>query len=399
MNQSMTVLQLKKNEDKRLRVGHLWVYSNEIDTKATPIKSLNAGELVELHSQSGRVLGTAYANPQSLICARVISTRPNQVLDEDYFVQRFESALALRTRLYAQPYYRFVFAEADRLPGLVIDRYADTCVVQITTAGMELAKAEILVALQKVLNPVSVLWRNDSSARAQEGLSSYIDDALGQVPEKVTIEEAGVRYTVPLFTGQKTGWFYDQAANRLRFRDYVKDASVLDVFAYLGGWGVGAAVAGAKSVICVDASASAAQLISGNAADNNVAEKVEVMQGDAFEAMKQLRDQGKTFDVVNVDPPAFIKRKKDLKNGQQAYQRINELAMRLLADDGILVSSSCSHHLYDDVFLRLLNRAAEKTGRQLQILEQRYQSPDHPVHPAIQETRYLKCTILRVQKR
>jgi 23S rRNA (cytosine1962-C5)-methyltransferase len=169
---------------------------------------------------------------------------------------------------------------------------------------------------------------------------------------------------------------------------------VLDVFAYLGGWGIGAAAAGARAVTCVDASASACAGITANAELNGLANKVTVMQGDAFEVMKSLR--GERFEVVNVDPPAFIKRRKDVKAGQLAYRRINEQAMRLLGDDGILVTSSCSHHLREDAYLRLLAQAASNTGRQYQILEQRYQGPDHPVHPAIPETRYLKTFILRV---
>ena len=397
MNENIDVLQLKKNEDRRLRAGHLWVFSNEVDTKLTPLPALKAGSLVTLLAHNGKPLGTAYVNPHSLICARLISNQPGQTLDCEYFVRRLQRALSLRERIYPKPYYRLVFAEADGLPGVVIDRFADVCVVQVTTAGMEAVRDVLLEALLEVIKPTAVLWRNDSSARQQEGLESYVEPAFGDVPEMVEVEEGGLRYRVPILEGQKTGWFYDQCDNRLRLREYVRDARVLDVFAYLGGWGVGAAAAGARAVTCVDASASACAGITANAELNGLTDKVTVLKGDAFELMKSLRgDGGEKFEVVNVDPPAFIKRRKDVKAGQQAYRRINEQAMRLLGDDGILVTSSCSHHLHEDAYLRLLAQAASNSGRQYQILEQRYQGPDHPVHPAIAETRYLKTFILRV---
>ncbi|UCF23034.1 MAG: class I SAM-dependent rRNA methyltransferase [Ralstonia sp.] len=305
--------------------------------------------------------------------------------------------MQLRERLYPKPYYRLAFGEADGLPGVVIDRFAGVCVVQVTTVGMEQVREVLLEALLEAVRPTAVLWRNDSSARQQEGLETYVEPAFGEVPEMVEVEEGGLRYRVPILEGQKTGWFYDQCDNRLRLREYVRDANVLDVFAYLGGWGVGAAAAGARAVTCVDASASACAGITANAELNGLADKVKVMQGDAFDVMKSLRgDGGEKFEVVNVDPPAFIKRRKDVKAGQLAYRRINEQAMRLLGDDGILITSSCSHHLREDAYLRLLAQAASNTGRQYQILEQRYQGPDHPVHPAIPETRYLKTFILRV---
>ncbi|WP_126452836.1 class I SAM-dependent rRNA methyltransferase [Sulfuriflexus mobilis] len=394
MNEYSDVLQLKKNEDRRLRAGHLWVYSNEVDTKVTPLVDLAPGSLVTLLAHNGKPLGTAYVNPHSLICARLISNQIGQLLDRDYFVQRLQRALRLRERFYPKPYYRLVFAEADGLPGLVIDRYAGVCVVQVTTAGMEQVREVLLEALLEVVRPTAVLWRNDSSARQQEGLETYVEPALGEVPKYVEVEEGGLRFRVSLLEGQKTGWFYDQRDNRLRLREYVRGANVLDVFAYLGGWGIGAAAAGADAVTCIDASAPACAGIRANAELNGLSDKVTVLQGDAFEVMKSLR--GQHFEVINVDPPAFIKRRKDVKAGQQAYRRINEQAMQLLGDDGILVTSSCSHHLHEDAYLRLLAQAASNTGHQYQILEQRYQGPDHPVHPAIAETRYLKTFILRV---
>jgi 23S rRNA (cytosine1962-C5)-methyltransferase len=229
-----------------------------------------------------------------------------------------------------------------------------------------------------------------------EGLSSYVTTVLGTIPERVALLENGVRFEASLLTGQKTGWFYDQRDNRARLARYARGKRVLDVFSYLGGFGVQAAAAGAESVLCVDSSATALEGVQTNAALNHLQDKVATMQGDAFDALKQLREQREHFDIVIVDPPAFIKRKKDMKEGVQAYRRINQMAMQVLAKDGILMSCSCSFHMTRDSLLEQMLGAARHIDRSLQILEQGHQGPDHPVHPAISETDYLKAFIGRV---
>jgi 23S rRNA (cytosine1962-C5)-methyltransferase len=221
-------------------------------------------------------------------------------------------------------------------------------------------------------------------------------EAIGEVPETITLEEHGVRFQVPLQGGQKTGWFFDQRPNRARLADYVQGRRVLDVFSYVGAWGVQAAVRGASEVICVDASQPALELAQAAARDNGVADRFAVLAGDAFEVLRGLREQRERFDVVVVDPPAFIKRRKDSKAGEQAYHRINQLAMQLLQRDGILISSSCSHHLSMDGLQKLLLQSARHLDRDMQLLERGHQGPDHPVHPAIPETEYLKTLFCRV---
>lgn len=389
-------LRLKKNEDRRLRAGHCWIYSNEIDSSITPLKSLEPGQPVEIFSDREKLLGTGYVNPHSLICARLVSRDRQHPLSGSLIVHRLKVALGLRERLYVKPYYRLLFGESDGLPGLVIDRFGDHLVIQITTAGMERLKAEILAAVVKVLRPVGVLFRNDSPARELEGLELYVEDALGGWPEVLAVEEHGVRFMVPSQEGQKTGWFFDQAANRGRMIPYIKDRRVLDVCSYIGAWGVQAAVKGASEVICVDASGSALDAVDRNAAENGVAERVAGLQGDAFDALRELRQAHERFDVVLVDPPAFIKRKKDTKEGVLAYRRLNQLALQVLSKDGILVSSSCSHHMGEEALLHEIQQAARHTDRSLQLLERGFQAPDHPVHPAIPETAYLKTFYLRV---
>jgi len=396
MSAPLSVLRLKPKADRRLRAGHVWIYSNEVDTQATPLKSLQAGEQVVIESAQGKVLGVAIANPNSLICARLFGREIKYRLDKSLLVHRLNIALSLRQSLSDKPYYRLVYGDSDGLPGLVVDRFGDVLVVQIATAGMELIKEEIVEALVQVLKPTGVLIKNDARIRTAEELPEYVEVAYGEVPSLVPIEENGVRFEVPVFDGQKTGWFYDHRASRQRLQDYVVGKRVLDVFSYIGGWGVQAASFGAESVTCVDASEQALDWVEHNAALNDVAEKVATFHGSAFDVMKQLHSEGERFDVVIIDPPAFIPRRKDIRKGEQAYRRANELAMRLLTKDGVLVSGSCSMHLSRDSLVDILRASARHLDRQLQILEQGGQTFDHPIHPAIPETNYLKTLFARV---
>jgi 23S rRNA (cytosine1962-C5)-methyltransferase len=391
----LPALQLKKSEERRLRAGHLWVYSNEVDTGKTPLKGFEPGQAIRVLASNGELLGTGYVNPQSLICARLLNTINSKPADAEFIEQRIRHALALRQRVYAEPYYRLVYAESDLLPGLVVDRYGDILVVQITTAGMEVLRDEIVEALQNVLSPAGILLRNDGSMRALEGLEAYVEK-IGDVPDDIIVHEDGLQFSVSIAHGQKTGWFYDQRDNRRRLARYVTNARVLDVFSYAGSWGLHAANYGAREVVCVDASEDAVNRITTNAQLNNFADRVSAMQGDAFECLRQLRDKQQRFDVIILDPPAFIKRRKDEKAGLQAYRRINELAMGLLEADGILVSASCSFHLEESVLQRMLAQSAQHAKKYLQILERGRQGVDHPVHPAMAETEYLKALFCRL---
>ena len=395
MNETLAVLRLKKNEERRIRAGHLWVYSNEVDTSATPLKAFEPGQPARIEAHNGKPLGNGYVNPASLIAARLVSRDPNYRLDRSLIVHRLKVALSLRERLFEQPFYRLVYGESDQLPGLVVDRYGDVLVVQITTAGMERVKPALLEALERVLHPRGILLRCDTGVREREGLERYVT-RHGEVPETVEIKEAGLRFGVSPAGGQKTGWFFDQRMNRLRLRDYVRGRRVLDVFSYVGAWGLQAAAAGAEEVFCVDASAAALERLHANARANGLQDRIASVEGDAFEALAELRAAGERFDVVVLDPPAFIKRRKDAKAGEQAYHRLNRLGMQLLARDGTLVSASCSRHLARDSLQKILLRSARHLDRSLQVLEYGQQGPDHPVHPAIPETAYLKALFCRV---
>jgi 23S rRNA (cytosine1962-C5)-methyltransferase len=387
-------LRLKPREGRRLSAGHLWVFSNEVDTDRTPLAGFAPGALCRVIGDRDHFIGYAYVNPHALICARILGRDARYPPGKSLLVHRLQVALALRERLYPRPFYRLVHGESDGLPGLVLDRYGDVVVGQAGTAGMEALKAEIVAAVEKVIAPRAMVWKNDSGARELEGLPSCVEAALGDVPEHVEVEENGVRFRVPMGAGQKTGWFYDQAANRAAFLKYVAGKRVLDVFSYLGAWGLSAGRAGATEVVCVDSSAPALELLQASADANGLT--VATRRGDAFDVLAALREAGERFDVVVVDPPAFIKRRRDIPKGQAAYRKLNQLAMQLLPRDGILVSCSCSHHLAQDELIGAIQQAARHLGRFVQIIEVGGHAPDHPIHPAIPETRYLKALTCRV---
>ena len=391
---SLPPLRLKPNEERRLNAGHLWVFSNEVDTTATPLLSFQPGALCEVLSARDKFIGYAYVNPHSLICARILGRDPRYPPNGSLLVHRLRVALSLREARFAVPYYRLVYGESDALPGLVLDRFGDVLVGQIGTAGMEALRPEIEAAVQKVIAPRALLWKNDSGARELEGLPAYVELGFGELPERVEVEEGGLRFGVPVQEGQKTGWFYDQAANRLSFRKYVQGARVLDVFSYLGAWGLGALQAGASEATCVDASASALELVQRSAAEQGLTPQL--VRGDAFDVMASMAAEKRKFDVVVIDPPAFSKRKKDIPKGEAAYRKLNQLAMQLLDRDGVLVSCSCSYHLAPEQLLGAIQQGARHLNRFVQVLEAGGQSLDHPFHPAIPETRYLKAFFCRV---
>ena len=391
----MATLILKRGEERRLAAGHPWVFSNEVDTERSPLSAFVPGALAELRTHRDAFVGYAYVNPHALICARIVSRDAAHPVDRALITQRLESALTLRRRLSEAPYYRWVFGESDGLPGLVLDRYGDVVVGQIATAGMEALRDEVAAAVSDVVSPAALYWKNDSAARDLEQLPQETRVAFGKVPEELTVEEAGLRFHAPLAHGQKTGWFYDQTANRTRFARYLSPrARVLDVCSYVGGWALAALRAGAAQACCVDSSQAALDFARANATRNGLT--VETLHADAFDALKDLAAREERFDAVVLDPPAFIKRKKDIPQGQAAYRKLNQLALGLLGEEGLLVSCSCSYHLAPEELLAAIQSAARHEDRFVQILEAGGQSPDHPIHPAVPETRYLKAFFCRV---
>ncbi|WP_440996165.1 class I SAM-dependent rRNA methyltransferase [Arhodomonas sp. SL1] len=387
---------LRKGEERRLRAGHLWVFSNEVDTARSPLGGFEPGAMAVVRTHTGQVLGSAYVNPHSLICARLISRGQPQPLDGSLLVHRLKIALALRERLFPGPYYRLVHGEGDGLPGLVVDRFGDTLVVQINTAGMEAAREAIVAALTRVVAPAHLLLRCDGPMRELEGLERYSHWLDGEGPETLHVEENGAAFTVPALGGQKTGWYYDHRANRAALLPWASGARVLDLFSYTGAWGIEAAVAGAEHVLAVDSSREACEGVGENAERNGVGERVEAAHGDVFEVLGALRADRERFDVVIADPPAFIKRRKDRRNGLAAYRRLNQAALQVLAPGGLLATASCSSHLDERDFLTTVLAGARHLDRSLQVTAFGGQGSDHPVHPAIPETRYIKAVFARM---
>ena len=388
-------IRLKKGQERRVMYGHLWIYSNEIDSKKYPLTGYIPGQSINVETSEGRWIGTGYINPHSLIAIRLVSRDRERPFNESLIEQRLNVAAAHRDRMFERPFYRLVYGESDFLPGLVIDRFGDVFVVQINTAGMESKKDAIVKSLQTLFAAKTVVLKCDLSLRKLENLELY-SETIGTLPDEVIVEEHGAKFSVDLNDGQKTGWFYDQRDNRAALLPLVKDKTVIDVCSYVGAWGIGAAVAGAKQVICVDSSAAALEQVAVNAKLNDVEGKVISAQGDAFEILKSLRADNHHSDIVILDPPAFVKRKKDLRNGTEAYTRLMRRGLQLVNDDGILVSCSCSFHMPRDLLVQRLSQAGKDVERSLQMFREGRQGRDHPIHPAMPETEYLKVLYARV---
>lgn len=386
-------VRLKKKEDRRVRRGHPWVFSNELESK---LSGMEPGELVEVVDHSGRPVGMGYANPNSLIAVRML-TRGGGDVGPGLILERVATAKALRERLYpGRETYRAVFSESDLLPGLVVDRYGSWLVLQVLTAGMERMMPWVLDALREAYRPEGIVLRNDSSQRRLEGLTIEKRVLEGEYPGAVTVSLAGILFNVDMLAGQKTGFFLDQVDNYRLLDRVVQGAEVLDLFCHTGAWGLYAAKAGADAVIGVDSSATALGSARENAALNNLTGGVSFIEEDAFDYLKRLTASGKKHGVVVVDPPAFVKSRAKIAEGLKGYMDLNVRAMKAVAPGGFLISASCSHHVGMEGFKEVLRAAAAGAGRAVRLIEMRSQSGDHPVLIVAPETEYLKCALMQV---
>lgn len=386
------MITLKKQCDRRLKKGHLWVFSNEIADP--PVAGLEPGAVHECRSQNGEFLGMVYVNPASLITARILSRRREEI-DEDFFLGRLRSALARREMLFpGKSLYRLVFGESDFLPGLVVDRYGDYLAVQTLTAGMDSFKDIIVGCLRELLSPKGIYLRNDSPARSQEGLAEERREAAGVVPDLVEIESRGVRFLVDIPNGQKTGFFLDQEENRrLLWRYTPPGATVLDLFSYSGAWGLHALAAGASHVVAVDSSRGALAIGEKNAELNGRQDVFEPVKDSVINFLKKSRD---LWDVVVLDPPAFVKSKAQIKEGLKGYTDLGRRAFLRLKPGGTVITCSCSHHVSGHDFEEVTRTAAAAAGRDLLVLERSGQGPDHPMLISMPETSYLKVITARL---
>jgi 23S rRNA (cytosine1962-C5)-methyltransferase len=387
------VIRLKPKEGRRVRAGASWVFSNEIamDAKA---KALAPGALVNLQGDDGRVFGTGYFNPKSLIGVRLLDPAADAAIGQAFFTERLLRALALRDALYDRPFYRLVHAEGDGLPGLTVDRFGETCVVQITTAGMEALLAPMLAALGEVVQPTTVILRNDTPSRSLEGLESYVRAAKGEA-SRIAVEENGARYFADPQAGQKTGWYYDQRDNRAFMAVLVKGKSVLDTYCYTGGFAIAAARTGAAEVVGLDSSAPALALAEDAAAANGVEAKF--VKADVFEELERLGAKAEVFDIVIADPPPFVKSRKDIEPGAKAYRKLARLASAVTAPGGFLLLASCSHNMALERFSQECATGIARSGRRGALIRQSGAGPDHPVHPLLPETAYLKALVYALE--
>lgn len=390
----MQIIKLKKNEERRVIGGHPWIFSNEIEGGPG---GLTPGQVVEVQDWRGRFVGRGYANPRSLITVRLLTRNPATMIDRDFFRRRLADALAYRRSVIPDDTsYRLVFGEGDFLPGLIVDRYRDYLVIQSLTAGIEQWLEVIADLLEELVSPAAIILRNDSPVRNLEGLPLENRVLRGHLPGPVEAREYGLRFSVNLLEGQKTGFFLDQRENRAVLEGLCRGRRVLDCFSYVGAWALHAARGGAREVIGLDASAAAVQDATENARLNGLGGCCEFRRGDVFDELKRLAASGERFDCVVLDPPAFVKSKVKLKEGLKGYREINLRALKLIPEGGWLVTSSCSYHVDRNTFMAIIAEAAADAGRRVRLMEYRSQAKDHPVNPAVPETEYLKCAFLQV---
>jgi 23S rRNA (cytosine1962-C5)-methyltransferase len=389
----LPVVSLKPHGQKRLSHGHPWVYSNEVEMDAAA-KALPPGDLVQLCDARGRYLATAFFNCHTLIAARVLARDETQAIDKAFLAARLRRALAIRERLIGVPYYRLIHSEADGLPGVIVDRFGAALTLQVNTAGMERLTPLLIDALNEVVAAATIVLRNDSAVRKLEQLPEVVEVVQGSLDGPVTLEENGARFFADLHGGQKTGWFYDQRDNRAWAARLAKGLRVLDCYAFAGGFTVQAALAGAAEVTAVDRSQGALDLAAQAAEANGVTGRCRFVKAEVFGELERQANAGEKYGLVIVDPPAFVKSKKDLAQGLKGYRKMVRLAAALVAGDGYLLAASCSHHADVDSFAEQVMRGLQDAGREGRILRTSGAAPDHPVHPALPESAYLKAQVL-----
>ncbi|MDH3659384.1 MAG: class I SAM-dependent rRNA methyltransferase [Alphaproteobacteria bacterium] len=385
-------LSLLAGQDRRLRAGHPWVYSNELKMDAAA-KALEPGTPVQLANAAGKAMAVAQFNPHSLIAARVLSRNQDVTIDVAFLERRLGRALRLRERLHDQPYYRLVHAEADGLPGLVIDRFGGALVVQANSAGMDRLKPFLLDAIEQVLETDLVIFKNDSPARTREGLELGVDVVKGEIDGPIQLLENGLTFFADPLNGQKTGWYFDQRENRAFATRLAKGERVLDLFSYGGGFGITALAAGASEALAIDRSEGALALAKMAAEQNGVDDRLTLAREEGFAALERLAGEKQRFGLVVADPPSFVKSKRELKSGLKGYRKLARAAASLVRPEGCLMIASCSHNVPIDQFRDEARKGLSDAGRGGRLLHQSGASADHPSHPMLPESAYLKCLV------
>ena len=394
----MTIVTLKKGEGRSLKSGGMWIFDNEI---ASIVGTFHNGDIVTVHDFDGYPMGKGFINQNSKIRVRMMTRNHRQEIDREFLRMRIKEAWEYRKRTVDISSCRLIFGEADFLPGFVVDKFSDVLVVQSLALGIDRLKLELVDLLKEELSKDGiqirgVYERSDAKVRSSEGLErikGFIGEAFDT---KVEITENGVKYLVDVKDGQKTGFFLDQKYNRLAVQKLCKDMEVLDCFTHTGSFALNAGIAGAKSVIGVDASELAVKQAQENAKLNGLEETVQFQCADVFELLPELEKQKKQFDVVILDPPAYAKTRNSLKNAVKGYREINIRAMKLVRPGGYLATCSCSHFMDYELFTKTIHQAAQNVHKRLRQVEYRTQAPDHPILWAADESYYLKFYIFQV---
>ncbi|MFZ5646456.1 MAG: class I SAM-dependent rRNA methyltransferase [Bacillota bacterium] len=387
-------VKLARGRHPRVAGGHPWVYRTEVDKiegEFTP------GEIVEVVDSRGKFLGKGYINPASQILVRIMTRDRDEVIDRQFFLRRIKSAWEYRKKVVKNSdACRVVFAEADFLPALVVDKFGDYLVVQTLALGIDIHRDTIAGVLRELIEPAGIYERNDVSVRELEGLPLKTGFIGQEFDTMVEINENGRVFEVDLAGGQKTGYFLDQRENRMALEELSAGARVLDCFCHTGTFSVYAAGFGAREVLGIDISAAALEVARRNAARNGVGNICNFREGNSFDELRAMEKAGDKFDLVILDPPAFTKSKKALEGAVRGYKEINLRALKMLRPGGFLVTCSCSYHMSESLFMEVINDAALDAGRMTRVVEVRRQARDHPMLAASPETYYLKCVILQV---
>lgn len=387
---SMPRVYLLAGRDKRVGNGHPWAYSNEIRMDAEA-KALPPGTRASLHRVDGKPIGVGTFNPHALIAFRLFDRDARTAVDKGFFAQRLRRAVALRERLFAEPFYRLIHAEADGVPGLIVDRFGPSVVVQLNTAGTDALAEAIVGAIDEVLAPDVIVLRNDSPARAGEGLASAVAVVKGAVDGPIEVREQGLVFAADPIGGQKTGWYFDQRDNRAFVARLAAGGRMLDAYCHSGGFALAAAARGAAEVVGIDSSQTALALAAQASAMNGFAGTCSFRRAQVFDELARLGAKAERFDVVVTDPPAFVKSRKDLATGLRGYRKLARLSATLVAPGGMLLAGSCSHNVEAASFATEVIRGLAGAGRSGRILRAAGAGPDHPIHTHLPETAYLKA--------
>lgn len=385
---------LFKKKDERVKQGYPWIYANEIDSKRSH-KAIIPGDLACVYDDKHQFLGIASYNSHSLIVARFL-TRQNETIDESFFKKQFMSCLELRNFLFEKPFYRLVHGDADKLPGLIVDRFDDVLSIQINSQFAHSQKHLWLPAILDCIKPKSYIIRKESNHRLLEGLQIEDAEIYGTIPDDFCVIENDLSYVCDLISGQKTGWFFDQRDNRKLIANAAKNKTILDCYTHTGGFGLLAAKAGAQHVTLVDRSAESLELAKKTALKNGLDDRCTFIKGDAFDVMQDLAQEKNLFDVVIVDPPAFIKRAKDTQVGYKGYEKVTKFATPLVKKNGLLFAASCSYHAQSEQLQKTFYQGINAHKRSAVLLKQTFAAGDHPVHPMLPESSYLKGFLFKL---